>query len=137
RLSSRRSPQRCERIAPAMAQMVPEDQVHFLWDEGNEPTLRISSGDEISVESREVSDNQITPESTVDVLGTLDMSRLYPLAGPVYVEGAEPGDTLKVDILSVETRGWGWAAILPGLGLLPDDFPDAYLRIFDLSGDVT
>jgi acetamidase/formamidase len=119
-----------------MAQMVPEDQVHFLWDEGNEPTLTISSGDEISVETREVSDGQITPESTVDVLGMLDMERLYPLVGPVYVEGAEPGDTLKVEILSIETRDWGWAAILPGLGLLPDDFPDAYLRIFELSGDV-
>jgi acetamidase/formamidase len=120
-----------------MAHTVPEDQVHYLWDEGNEPTLRIASGDEISVRTREVSDGQITQDSTVDVLGSLDMERLYPLVGPVYVEGAEPGDTLKVEILSVETRGWGWTAILPGLGLLPDDFPDPYLRIFDLTGELT
>ncbi len=118
-----------------MQHTVPEDQVHYLWDEGNEPTLRIESGDEISVETREVSDGQITPESTTEVLGDLDVSRLYPLVGPVYVEGAEPGDTLKVEILSIETRGWGWTAILPGLGLLPDEFPDPYLRIFDLSAD--
>ncbi len=120
-----------------MQHTVPEDQVHYLWDEGNEPTLRIESGDEISVETREVSDGQITPESTTEVLGDLDVSRLYPLVGPVYVEGAEPGDTLKVEILSIETRGWGWTAILPGLGLLPDEFPDPYLRIFDLSADTT
>jgi acetamidase/formamidase len=120
-----------------MAHEVPEDQVHYLWDEGNEPTARIASGDEISVRTREVSDGQITPDSTADVLGGLDMNRLYPLVGPVYVEGAAPGDTLKVEILSIETRGWGWTAILPGLGLLSEEFAEPYLRIFDLSGDTT
>jgi acetamidase/formamidase len=120
-----------------VAHVVPEDQVHYLWDEGNEPTLRVASGDEVTVRTREVSDGQITSESTADVLGSLDMSRLYPLVGPVYVEDAAPGDTLKVEILSIETRGWGWTAILPGLGLLPDDFRDPYLRIFDLTGDTT
>jgi acetamidase/formamidase len=114
------------------AHTVPEDQVHYLWDEGNEPTLRIASGDTADVRTREVSDGQITPDSTVDVLGGLDMDRLYPLVGPIYVEGAEPGDTLALEMVSIETQGWGWVAILPGLGLL-DDFTEPYLRIFDLS----
>ncbi len=40
-------------------------------------------------------------------------------------------------MLDIRTQGWGWTAILPGLGLLPEDFPDAYLRVFDLPhGDV-
>jgi len=115
---------------------VPEDEVHYLWDEGNEPTLRIASGDEVVARTREVSDGQITPESTTEVLGSLDPERLYPLVGPIYVDRAAPGDTLAVEMLSIETQGWGWTAILPGLGLLPDDFPDPYLRIFDLSGEV-
>jgi acetamidase/formamidase len=79
---------------------VPEDQVHYLWDEGNEPTLRITSGDEVVARTREVSDGQVTPESTADALASLDMARLYPLVGPIYVEGAEPGDTLAVEMLS-------------------------------------
>jgi len=58
---------------------------------------------------------------------------VYPLAGPVAVEGAEPGDTLAVEILDIHVRGWGWTAILPGFGLLADDFTEPYLRIFDLS----
>ncbi len=63
---------------------------------------------------------------------------MYPLAGPVYVEGAEPGDTLAIEILDIHTKGWGWTAILPGLGLLSDDFTEPYLRIFDTTeGDVT
>ena len=74
---------------------------------------------------------------TTDVIAGLDWDRVYPLAGPIAVDGAEPGDTLAVEILDLHTRGWGWTAILPGLGLLPDDFPDPYLRIFDLSdGDL-
>jgi acetamidase/formamidase len=116
-----------------MRHTVPEDEVHYLWDEGNEPTLRIASGDEVVARTREVSDGQLTPESEAEALGSLDPARLYPLVGPIYVEGAEPGDTLAVAMLSIETQGWGWTAILPGLGLLPDDFPDPYLRIFDLS----
>jgi acetamidase/formamidase len=84
-----------------------------------------------------VTDDQITPGSTADVIPTLDWERVYPLAGPLRVEGARPGDTLAVEIVDLQTRGWGYTALIPGLGLLPEDFPDPYLRIFDLTvGDV-
>ncbi|HET7050458.1 MAG TPA: acetamidase/formamidase family protein [Solirubrobacteraceae bacterium] len=116
---------------------LPDERVHFTWDTGNEPVLRIDSGDTVVVWTRDVSDNQIGPDSDVSVIAGLDWDRVYPLAGPIAVNGAEPGDTLAIEILDIHTQGWGWTAILPGLGLLPDDFPDAYLRIFDLShGDV-
>jgi acetamidase/formamidase len=111
----------------------PDDRVHFTWDAGNDPVVTIESGDTVVVTTRDVSDNQITPESDASVIATLDWDRVYPLAGPIAVAGAEPGDTLAVEILDLHTQGWGWTAILPGLGLLPDDFPDAYLRIFDIS----
>jgi len=115
----------------------PSDQVHFTWDAGNAPVLTVESGDTVVVHTRDVSDDQIGPDSTVDVIAALDWDRVYPLAGPIAVAGAEPGDTLAVEVLDLHTQGWGWTAILPGLGLLPDDFPDAYLRIFDLSdGDL-
>ena len=111
----------------------PPDRVHYAWDTGNEPALEIASGDTVVVHTREVSDGQITPESDASVIASLDWERVYPLAGPIAVEGAEPGDTLAVEVLDIHTEGWGWTAILPGFGLLPDDFPDAYLRIFDIS----
>jgi acetamidase/formamidase len=116
----------------------PEDQVHFTWDAGHAPILEIDSGDTVVVRTRDVSDNQITPDSTTEVIPTLNWERVYPLAGPIAVRGAQPGDTLAIEILDLHTQGWGWTAILPGLGLLPDDFPDPYLHVFDLSaGDVT
>jgi acetamidase/formamidase len=111
----------------------PADQVHFSWDTGNAPVLTVDSGDVVVIHTRDVSDNQIGPDSTTDVIAGLDWDRVYPLAGPIAVNGAQPGDTLAVEILDLHTQGWGWTAILPGLGLLPDDFPDAYLRIFDLT----
>ncbi|MGZ4181310.1 MAG: acetamidase/formamidase family protein [Solirubrobacteraceae bacterium] len=116
---------------------LPDERVHFTWDTGTEPVLSIDSGDTVVVWTRDVSDNQIGPDSDVSVIAGLDWDRVYPLAGPIAVHGAQPGDTLAIEILDIHTQGWGWTAILPGLGLLPDDFPDAYLRIFDLShGDV-
>jgi acetamidase/formamidase len=116
---------------------LPDEQVHFTWDTGNEPRLVVDSGDTVVVWTRDVSDNQIGPDSDVSVIAGLDWERVYPLLGPIAVHGAEPGDTLAIEVLDIRTQGWGWTAILPGLGLLPEDFPDAYLRVFDLShGDV-
>jgi acetamidase/formamidase len=117
----------------AQTHYFPTDRVHFQWDTGNEPVIGIDSGDTVIVETRDVSDNQIGPDSTTDVVAGLDWDRVYPLAGPIAVRGAEPGDTLAIEILDLHTRGWGWTAILPGLGLLPDDFPDPYLRVFEFT----
>jgi acetamidase/formamidase len=116
----------------------PTDQVHYTWDTGHEPVLTVADGDTVIFETRDVSDDQITRDADASVIAGLDWDRVYPLAGPVRVEGAAPGDTLAVEILDLHTKGWGWTAIIPGFGLLPDDFPEAYARIFDLSeGDVT
>jgi acetamidase/formamidase len=116
----------------------PTDQVHFTWDAGNAPVITIDSGDTVVVHTRDVSDDQIGPDSTVDVIPGLNWDRVYPLAGPIFVNGAQPGDTLAVEILDLHTQGWGWTAILPGLGLLADEFTEPYLKIFDLTtGDVT
>jgi acetamidase/formamidase len=86
----------------------PSDRVHFTWDVDSEPVLTIESGDTVVYETRDVSDNQITPDSTAEAIAELDWSRVYPLSGPVRVEGAEPGDTLAIEILAMETRGWGY-----------------------------
>jgi acetamidase/formamidase len=116
----------------------PTDKVHFTWDAGNAPVLTIADGDTVVFETRDVSDNQIGPDSDASVIAGLNWDRVYPLAGPVAVEGAEPGDTLVIEILDLHVKGWGWTAVLPGLGLLADDFAEPYLRIFDLSlGDRT
>ena len=116
----------------------PDDRVHYVWDNEQEPVITVEPGDTVVYHTREVSDGQITPDSDASVLDNLDWDRLYPLAGPVAMANAEPGDVLAVEVLDIHTQGWGWTAVLPGFGLLPEDFPDAYLKIFDLTnGDYT
>ena len=111
----------------------PETEVHYTWDVGNRPVLAVQSGDTVTLETRDVSDNQVSPGSTSKDIETIDWDRVYPLAGPIAVEGARPGDTLAVEILELRVKEWGWTAIIPGFGLLPDEFPSPYLRIFDLT----
>src|SRR5215207_8158106 len=86
----------------------PSDVVHFTWDEGREPVMTVESGDTVVVHTRDVSDNQITPESTTADIDRLDWDRVYPLAGPIAIADAEPGDTLAVEVLDLHTEGWGW-----------------------------
>jgi acetamidase/formamidase len=117
----------------AATRFCPVDRVHFTWDLRHEPAMTIESGDVVVVRTRDVSDNQITPAATASVLATLNWERVYPLAGPIYVNGARPGDTLAIDVVDIHTEGWGWTAILPGFGLLADDFKEPYLRVFDLT----
>jgi acetamidase/formamidase len=72
------------------------DRIHYTWDVQHEPGLVVDSGDVVVVvHTREVSDGQITPTSTARALAGIDWARVYPLAGPIQVEGAEPGDVLS------------------------------------------
>ena len=66
---------------------LPDERVHFAWDAGNEPVLEIDSGDTVVVWTRDVSDNQIGPDSDASVIAGLDWDRVYPLAGPDRGQG--------------------------------------------------
>jgi acetamidase/formamidase len=59
----------------------------------------------------------------------MDLGHVNPITGPVYVKGARPGDVLAVEILDLRSHDWGWTALIPGFGLLADEFPDPWLNI--------
>lgn len=111
---------------------MPAGRVHYRWDNALPPALEVEPGDTVHYDLQEVSGGQITPTSTVADLARMDMDRVYPLAGPILVKGARPGDVLEVHILDLRPGDWGWTAIIPGLGLLAQDFTESYLRIWDL-----
>lgn len=112
---------------------VPAGRVHFQWDNSLEPVLEVEAGDVVHYELQEVSGGQITPTSTAADLSRMDMGRVYPLAGPLFIAGAVPGDALEVEVVDLRPGPWGWTSILPGFGLLPDAFPEPHLRIWDLT----
>ncbi len=87
----------------------------------------------IEVATEKASDKQLNPESTIEDLKNLDFTPIHPFTGPMYVEGAEPGDLLKVKLHKIELGHWGWTAIIPGFGFLADDFKEPYLKTFEFN----
>jgi len=79
---------------------------------------------------RDAWDGVITPDSDVSILRTDMSGRVNPVTGPIYVDGAQPGDTLVVTLESYRPSGWGWTANIPGFGLLPDEFTDPALHLW-------
>ena len=109
-----------------------DTQPHAFWDNSYPARLRIKPGDRVVFETLEASACQITPESQDEAVAHLSFDPIHPLTGPVYVEGAEPGDGLEVEVISIKHKGWGWNAVIPGFGLLGEDFPNPYLHHYKL-----
>ncbi len=111
---------------------------HFGWDRALPPALTVAPGDTIEVDVVDGGGGQITPDSTAADIAALDYSRLLPLFGPIAIDGAKPGDALKITILGLKSAGWGWSGVIPGFGLLEDEFREPQLAIwrFDPSGKV-
>ncbi len=105
------------------------DAFHHRWDQGLAPAIEVEPGDAVECAVRDASDEQFDAGSTAADVARLDFSHVNPVSGPVFVKGARPGDVLEVEILELRPRDWGWTAIIPGFGLLADDFPDPWLRI--------
>ena len=103
-------------------------QGHFGWDNRLPPVLQAAPGETLEFHPLDASAGQITPASTADALLALDFNRVNPVVGPVFVEGAEPGDALKVTLLDFTPTGYGWTANIPGFGLLADRFPMPHLH---------
>ena len=114
---------------------LPAERLHFAWDNLLEPVLHVTPGDTVAFETWDASIHEIQRTWT-----SADASKRKPkppgvghaLTGPVAIEGARAGQTLLVEVLEVAPARWGWTGFRPGGGLLPDDFPNGYLRIWDL-----
>jgi len=103
---------------------------HFGWDNGFAPVQTIAPGDRVTFECLDSSGGQITAESTVDGIGTLDFGKINPVTGPILIDGAELGDALVVHIEAFEPSGFGWTANIPGFGLLADQFTAPALKLW-------
>lgn len=112
-------------------------RVHYCWDNAIPPLLSIDPGDTVIFETRDASDGEITPRTRTQDLPANRTPRGHPLTGPLAIRGAEPGDTLVVEILTLTPGSYGWTRFAPGRGLLPDDFGSPFLQIWDLSLDPT
>lgn len=108
---------------------VSRDQNHLAWDPAIPPVASIASGEVVELDCLDASFGQLDADSTNETLANLDFGRVDQVTGPVEVEGAQPGETLQIDLLEFETADWGWTASIPGFGLLADDFPDGSYKV--------
>ncbi len=103
---------------------------HLGWDNSIPPVLTVAPGDSVEFEIVDASGGQLDARSGVAEVAALDFAKVNPVTGPVHVDGAEPGDALKVTLESFAPSGWGWTAIIPGFGLLADQFPEPAINIW-------
>lgn len=103
---------------------------HFGWENSITPAEHVSPGATIYFECLDSSGGQLTKNSTAADVKALDFGKINPVTGPIYIEGAEPGDALKITIDSFKPSGFGWTANIPGFGLLADDFKEPALTVW-------
>jgi formamidase len=106
---------------------------HNRWHPDIPPLVRCEPGDEVVLETRDALDGQAAPGIRADALATPNLDVVHPLTGPVYVEGAEPGDLLAVEILDIEPDDYGFTVQLPGFGFLRDEFPEPFKVEWDIA----
>ena len=110
------------------------------FDNSQPPVMKIMPGDTVILETMMHSHNQVVPGKTIE---EIKKSRTdnpgrgpHTLTGPIYVEGAEPGDVLKVKINKIVPRAYGTNFNIPGMfGQFPKEFQDGQVKYFYLDMD--
>jgi len=122
--------------------LLPE-HVHWgYYDAALKPVLRVAPGDRVRVETMVAGGLQrlrLAGVAEADIPDSLKAVELqvkergpgaHPMSGPIFVEGAEPGDTLEIRIVAIEfLHSFGVNAFSPGGGTLPDAYPYAQLKL--------
>ena len=111
---------------------------HNRWHPDIPPVLCVDPDDTVVMETRDAFDGIITLKTTLEDLRRIDLklalSLLHPLTGPVFINGAEPGDLLEVHIVDVTPQPFGFTTILPRFGFLRDYFPNFFLVRWKIDG---
>ena len=113
------------------------EPTHSRWNRALPPRLTISSGDTVHMSCLDASGGQVKPGASVEDFLAIDRNKIHALTGPIFIEGAEPGDVLEIQVLQVEHRGWGWTSVIPGLGFLKDRFREPYLFHWALDPEIS
>lgn len=117
------------------------ENVQWGWlDPAEKPRLAVDSGDSVSIETWYHALDQISKEIPMDEIVRLRLANPgggpHSVTGPIYVNGAEPGDTLEIRIKKIVPKEFGQNFNLPGAkfptGLLPGEFPEGFVRYFKL-----
>jgi acetamidase/formamidase len=113
------------------------EPTHSRWNRALPPRLNIAPGDTVHLECVDSSGAQVHPSMTLPEFLAIDRGRIHALTGPIFVEGADLGDVLQIDVLEVAHKDWGWSSVISGLGFLKERFAEPYLFHWQLDGEVS
>ncbi len=102
----------------------------FSFSAQNSPALMIESGDTVTVVTMDCFSDQI--QTVGDRIESVDFDRVNPATGPIFVKGAEKGDSLKVKILKIDTGDRAVMLTGKGLGVLGHKLEDMHLKILPI-----
>ena len=100
---------------------------HNRWHPDIPSIVRVEQGQVVGIETRDALDGQVTPHSTAAELGRVNLNVVHPLTGPLFVNGAEPGDLLEVTLVEIEPQPFGFTVQIPGFGFLRDLFTEPHM----------
>lgn len=109
------------------------DQVIWAFGPDLEPVLEVDPGAVITLETNDCFSGQIRTEA--DLVTEIDFELLNSATGPIAVRGAEPGDSLVVELLEVRPDARGFATLIPGLGQLHAQVHAPHTQVFRVDGD--
>ena len=101
-----------------MTTRVTRDQIFFAFSPDLQPVKRIRQNEEIILETHDCFEGQIQTSS--NLVDKLDWNHVNPATGPLYIEGAQPGDVLRVDLLEMKIGEQSSMVAIPGEGALGD-----------------
>ena len=111
---------------------IPRNNVVYSFSPDNPPVERAKPGDTVVFETLDALGGQVRDEATP--INRIDWNRVNPATGPLYVEGAEPGDTLVVRIKRIAVSDTGVILVVPGYGALPEAEFEPRVRLVRVSG---
>ncbi|MEM7511599.1 MAG: acetamidase/formamidase family protein [Bacteroidota bacterium] len=126
-----------KKVIPEPQYTLTKDQTHNKFSSAIAPVLTVPSGAVIEAFTEDASDEQLLAGATLQDLMKLSFEPIHPLTGPVFVEGAEPGDVLAVTLHKIDLIDYGWNAVLPGFGFLASDFEGAYIKTYEFDSSTT
>jgi acetamidase/formamidase len=107
-----------------------------VFDSSQPPVLKINPGDSVVIETMAASDNQVVPGTTlaqiIQMKDAVANRGPHTVTGPIYVEGAEPGDVLRIHFNKIVPRAYASNDSVPGKGLFPKEFPNGAVKYFYL-----
>jgi amidase len=116
-----------------MEKKLSRDHVFYAFSPDLEPAMQVTQGEEFVLETHDCFSGQL--KSTNDLLESLDWDRVNPATGPVLIEGVQPGDVVRVDLLKVQVVGQSTMVTLPGEGALGDRITEMETAILKYDGN--